>query len=131
MACLSYLSFRYFDADITDDEVDGFIDGGEYVLHQYSQTNFLHHIRGAWRDVDGASEILGTSIGEFLRVRWNPSFRHADSEPPPSSSIFGYMPSMNPEHYRKLSSTAAHLRTRNLTESTNGLFLLCSWVVDC
>ena len=49
MTCLSYLSFRYFDPDITDDEVDGFIDGGEYVLHQYSQTNFciISEVRGA------------------------------------------------------------------------------------
>ena len=28
VTCLSYLRFRYFDGDITDDEVDGFIDQG-------------------------------------------------------------------------------------------------------
>ena len=56
MACLSYLSFRCFDSDITDDEVDEFIAKGEYVLHQYSQSNFLHHIRGALRDADDANQ---------------------------------------------------------------------------
>ena len=131
VTCLSYLRFRYFDGDITDDEVDGFIDQGGYALHQYSQSNFLHHIRGACRVVGGASQILRTSTREFLKERWNPSFRHVDLEPPPSSSILGRIQSMDPEDYKKLSTIAAHLRKRNLTESTNGLFLLCSWVIDC
>ena len=79
MACLSYLNFRYFDSDITDNKVDGFIIKGEYVLHQYSQSNFLHHIRGAWSDANKIPNIRA-STEEFLRARWNPSFRHADSE---------------------------------------------------
>ena len=33
VTCLSYLSFRYFDCDITDDAVDRFIAKGGYVLH--------------------------------------------------------------------------------------------------
>ena len=128
MTCLSYLTFRYFDVDITDDEIDGFIDQGGYVLHHYSQSYFLHHIRGAWCDVGGASEILRASTGEFLKARWNPSF---NSAPPTSSSIPGHIQSMDPEDYKKLSTIAAHPRARNLTESTNGLFFLCYRVTDC
>ena len=108
--------------------MDVFIDNGEYVLHQYSLSNFLHHIRGAWRDVGGASEILRASMREFLKARWNPSFRHADSEPLPSSSTVGHIQSMDPEDYKKLNMIAAHLRARNLTESTKGL---CTQATDC
>ena len=118
MTCLSYLRFRYFDGDITDDEVDGFIDRGGYVLHQYSQSNFLHHIRGAWRDMRGPSEILRESTREFLKERWNTSF---NSEPPPGPSVLGHLQSIDPEDYRRLSMIAAHLRAHNLAESTNGL----------
>ena len=123
VTCLSYLGFRYFDGDITDDEVDGFIDRGGYAFHQYSQSNFLHHIRGAWRDVGGASEILRVSTREFLKARWNPSFRHDGLETSPSSSTLEHIRSMDPEDYKKLSTIAAHLRARNLAESTTGLFL--------
>ena len=125
MACLSYLSFRYFDGDITDDEVDGFITRGEYALHKYSQSNFLHHIRGAWRNAGGASETLGAPTKEFLKARWNPSYRHVGSEPP-SSAALGHMLCMDQEDYKKLSIIAAHLKARNLTESTNGLFFPCT-----
>ena len=123
MTCLSYLGFRCFDPDITDDEIDGFIDRGEYALHQYSQSNFLHHIRGAWREagLGGASEILGASTREFLQARWNPS-RHVDSELPPGSTTLGHIPTMDPDDYKKLSIIASNLRARNLTESTKGLF---------
>ena len=123
MTCLSYLGFRCFDSGITDDEIDGFIGRGEYVLHQYSQSNFLHHIRGAWREagLGGASEILRASTREFLNARWNPS-RHADSEPPPSSTTLGHIQTMDPDDYKKLSIIAFYLRARNLTESTKGLF---------
>ena len=121
MTCLSYLSFRYFDGDISDDEMDIFIDKGEYVLHQYSLSSFLHHIRGAWREVGGASEILRASTREFLKARWNPSFRNADSETLPSSLTLEHIQSMDPEDYKKLNMIAAHLRAGNLTENTNGL----------
>ena len=131
VTCLSYLSFRYFDGDITDDEVDGFIARGGYVLHQYSQSNFLHHIRGAWRDIGDASDILRASTREFLKARWNPSFSHFDSQPPPSSSTLGYIQSVDPENYKKLNIIAAHLGARNLAESTEGLFLLCTWIICC
>ena len=131
VTCLSYLSFRYFDCDITDDEADGYIKSGGYVLHQYSQANFLHHIRGAWRDGGGASEILKASTGKFLQARWNASFERVGSEPLPSSSALGHIQSMNPNDYEKLNTIAAHLRATNLPESTEGWFLLISWVIDC
>ena len=131
MTCLSYLRFRYFDSDITDDEVDRFIARGGYVLHRYSQFNYLHHIRGAWRDVDGATEILKAATGEFLKARWNPSFRHADSETPYSSSTLGHIQSMDPEYYKKLNTIATHLRARNFTESTKGLVLLRTRAINC
>ena len=126
VTCLSYLSFRHFDGNITDDEVDGFIARGGYALHQYSQSNFLHHIKGAWRDVGGAGEILSASTREFLKSRWNPSFNHLDSKIPPSFSALGHMQSMDPEDYGKLNIAAAYLMARNLTESTQGLLLLCT-----
>ena len=126
VTCLSYLRFRYFDSDITDDEVDGFIDQGGYALHHYSQSNFLHHIRGACCDTGGASQILRTSTGEFLKERWNPYFRHVEH----SSSTLGHIESMDPENHRKFNVIAAHLRARNLTESTNGLFFLSTRFVD-
>ena len=130
MTCLSYLSFRYFDDGITDEELDGFIGSGAYVLHRYSQSNFLHHIRGAWRDAGGASEILRASTREFLNARWNPS-RQVDSEPPLSSTIFGHIRNMGQEDYKKLSIIAAHLRARHLIESTKGLFLSRTRLTDC
>ena len=130
MTCLSYLSFRYFDSGITDEEVDGFIGNGGYVLRQYSQSNFLHHIRGAWRDAGGASEILKASTREFLNARWNPS-RQVDSEPPPSSTILGHIETMCQEDYKKLRIIAAHLRARHLIESTKGLFLSRTRLIDC
>ena len=130
VTCLSYLSFRYFDGGITDEEVDGFIGSGGYVLHQYSQTNFLHHIRGALRDARGASEILRASTREFLKARWNPS-RQVDSELPLSSMILGHIQTMGQEDYKKLRIIAAHLRTRHLTESTKGLFLSHTRITDC
>ena len=128
VTCLSYLNFRYFDGDITDDEVDRFITNGGYVLHQYSQSNFLHHIRGAWREVGGATEILRISTGEFLKARWNPSFRHIDSAIPPSSSTLGNIKPMDPEDHKKLNIIAAYLSARNLTEGSDGLFLRAA---DC
>ena len=126
---LSYLSFRYFDGDITDDEVDGFITRGEYALHKYSQSNFLHHIRGAWHNAEDASETLKASTEVFLKTRWNPAFRHIGSEPPTGPSTLGR--SMGQEDYKKLSTIAAHLRERNLTGSTKGLFFLCTQVTNC
>ena len=131
VACLSYLSFRYFDGDITDDEMNGFVERGEYALHKYSQSNFLHHIRGAWHNVDGASETLKASTGDFLKARWNLAFRHIDSEPPPSSSALQHIQSMDQGDYKKLSTIAAHLRACNLTGSTKGLFIPCTQVTDC
>ena len=130
VACLSYLSFRYFDGDITDDEVDGFVERGEYALHKYSQSNFLHHIRGAWHDVEGTSETLKASIKEFLKARWNPSFGRIASELSPSFLEPGHIKSMDPEDYGKLSTIAAHLRARNFTESSKGLFFLCTQVTN-
>ena len=129
VTCLSYLSFRYFDAGITDEEVDGFIGNGGYVLHQYSQSNFLHHIRGAWRG-GGASEILRAPTREFLNARWNPS-RLVDLEPLPSPTILGHIQTTDLEDYKKLSIIAAHLRARPLIESTEGLFFLCTWLTNC
>ena len=125
MACLSYLSFRYFDSDITDDEVDGFICGGEYVLQQYSQSNFLHHVRGAWRDAGDDNKIpnVSASTREFLKARWNPSFRHAGSEQSSRTSRPEHIQSMNSEAYEKLNIIAAHIKARNLTGCTKGLFL--------
>ena len=117
---MSHLLFRYFDSDTTDNKVDGYIHEGGYVLHQYSQANFLYHIRGAWRDVGGANQILRSSIGKFLKVRWNPSF---DSEPQPSFSILERIQSMGPEDYKKLGIVAAHLRICNLVERINGLWI--------
>ena len=133
VTCLSYLRFRYFDGDTTDDEVDGFIATGGYVLHQYSQSNFVHHVRGAWRDLGGASEILRASTGEFLEARWNPIFSHVDSEQPPRSSTLEYIQSMDLEDYKKLNAIATYLRTLegDLQGSTKGLSLLCIRVVDC
>ena len=110
--------------------MDGFIASGGYVLHQYSQSNFLHHIRGAWCDVGGASAVLRASTGKFLEARWYPSFEQVDSEPPLSSSTLGHLQSMNLEDYKKLNTIAAHLRAHNPTEITRGLFLQCSWVVS-
>ena len=130
MTCLSYLSFRYFDDGITDKELDEFIGSGAYVLQQYSQSNFLHHIRGAWRDAGGASEILRLSTREFLNARWNPS-RQIDSEPPPSSTILEHIQAMGQEDYKKLCIIAAHRRARHLVESTKGLFLSRTWLTDC
>ena len=125
MTCLSYLCFQYFDGDIMDDELDGFIDRGGYVLHQYSKSNFLHHIRGAWWGVGGASKILRESTTEFLKAKWNPSF---NSEPSPCFPIPGQIQSMDPEDYKKMSIIAAHLRVRNFPERANGL---CTRVIDC
>ena len=122
VTCLSYLTFRYFDSDITDKEVDGFIDEGGYVLHQYSLSNFLYHIRGAWRDKGGATQILRTSARDFLKARWNPSFKHIDPETPPGLPTPGHMESMDSDDYKKLDTIAAYLRARNLTESTKGSF---------
>ena len=122
MGCLSYLGFRCFDGDITDDEVDEFIVGGEYALHKYTQSNFLHHIRGAWRNAEGASETLKASTKVFLKARWNPYFRQISSEPQPSSSALGNIQSIDQEDYESLCIIAAHLRACNLTESTKGLF---------
>ena len=122
VTCLSYLLFRYFDGDISDDEVDGFIAKGGYVLHQYSQSNFLHHIKEAWRGAGGANEILRAATGEFLKARWNPLFEHVDSETPPSPMPW-HIHSMDPEDFKKLNTIAAHLKARNLTESTKGLLL--------
>ena len=130
VTCLSYLGFRYFDGDITDDKVDEFVVKGGYVLHQYSQSNFIHHIRGAWRDMGGASEILRSSTGEFLKARWNPSFRHVDSETPPSSSTLGHVQSMDPEDYKKLNTIAAGLKERDITESTKGLLFLFTQLIS-
>ena len=130
MTCLSYLSFRYFDAGIMDEEVDGFIGSGGYVLHQYSQSNFLHHIRGAWRNAGGTCETLRVSTREFLNARWNPS-RQVDSEPPPSSTTLGHIQTMGHEDYKKLSIIAAHLRARHLIEGTEGLCLLSPRLIDC
>ena len=129
MACLSYLNFQYFDSDITDDEVDAIISRGGYVLLQYSQSNFLHHIRGAWRD-DNEIPNIRASTEEFLKARWNPSFRHADLEISSSYSRPIHVQSMDAELYKKLNIIAAYLRAHNLTESTNGLFLLRTWVTD-
>ena len=126
VACLSYLSFRYFDGDITDDEVDGFVEKGKYALHKYSQSNFLHHIRGALHGVEGTSEALKASTKDFLKARWNPCFRHIGSEPSPSSSALGNIKSMDQEDYEKLSAIAAHLRARNLTGSIKGSLFLCT-----
>ena len=122
-SCLSYLRFRCFDGDITNDEVDGFIAKGGYVLHQYSQSNFQHLIRGAWRDAGGANEILRAATRALLKARWNPLFKHVDSETPPSA-LLGQIQSMYPEEYKKLNTIAAHFRARNLTDSTEGLLLL-------
>ena len=130
VACLSYLSFRCFDGDITDDEVDGFVTRGKYALHKYSQSNFLHHIRGAWRTAEGAGETLKASTKEFLKARWNPSFRYIGSEPQPSSSALGNIQSMDQEDYKMLCTIAAHLRTPGLTESTKGSFSLCTQVTN-
>ena len=130
MACLTYLGFRYFDGDITDDEVDGFVERGEYALHKYSQSNFLHHIRGAWHDVEDINETLKASTKKFLKARWNPSFKHIGSKPSPSSSELGQIKSMDQEDYGKLSTIAAHLRACNLTESAKGLFFLCTQVTN-
>ena len=129
--CLSYLSFRYFDGDITDDEVDGFIAAGGYVLHQYSQSNFLHHIRGAWRDEGGTSEVLRSSTKGFLKARWNPSFRHVDLETSSSSSTLEHIQPMDSEDYKKLRIIATHLRACNLTGSTKSPPLLFVPVFDC
>ena len=126
--CLSYLSFRYFDGDITDDEMDGFIAAGGYVLHQYSRSNFLHHIRGAWRDEGGISEILRSSTKGPLKARWNPSFRHVDLKASSSSSNLEHIQSMDSEDYKKLRIIATQLRTSNLT---NGSFLLFAQLIDC
>ena len=131
VACLTYLSFQYFDDDITDEEVDGIICRGGYVLRQYSQSNFLYHLRDACRDVGSADEILRASAREFLKARWNLSFRHVDSEPPARSSAVGHIRSMDPEDYKKLNIIAANLRLHIPTESTNGLFFLCTRVTDC
>ena len=128
--CLSYLGFRYFDGDITDDEVDGFVTRGEYALHKYSQSNFLHHIRGAWHNVGGTGETLKASTKEFLKARWNPYFRQISSEPQPSSSALGHIQSIDQEDYESLCIIAAHLRAHNLIGSTKGLFSLCSQVTD-
>ena len=132
MACLSYLSFRCFDSDITDDEVDEFVARGEYVLHQYSLSNFLHHIRGAWRDAGDANEIpnVSTSIREFLKARWNPSFRHANSEQSPSFSRLRNIQLMDARDYEKLNIIAAYLRSYNLAKNAKGLFLRCTRVAD-
>ena len=121
--CLSYLRFRCFDSDITNDDVDGFIGGGEYVLHQYSQSNFLHHVRGAWRNAGEANKIpnVRTSTKKFLKARWNPSFRPADSELSSSSSEPGHIQPTDAEVYERLNTIAARLRARDLTESTKGL----------
>ena len=128
MTCLSYLSFRYFDGDITDGEVDRFIAMGEYALHKYSQSNFLHHIRGAWRNVEGVSETLGVTTKEFLKARWNPAFRHIGSEPSPSSPTPGPIPSMDRGDYKKLCAIVAH---RSLTEGIKGLLSLRTKVTGC
>ena len=125
MTCLAYLGFRYFDVDITDDQVDEVIAKGGYVLHQYSQSNFLHHIRGAWCEVGGASRTLRISTKEFLKQKWNPSF---NSEPPPGFSMPGYIQPMDQEDYKKLSIIAAHPRAPNIAERTNGL---CTRAIDC
>ena len=129
VTCLSYLSFRYFDGGITNDEIDGFIGSGGYVLHRYSQSNFLHHIRGARHDTGGTNEILRASTREFLNARWNPS-RHVNSEPLPSSSTLRHIKSKDLD-YEKLSIIATHLRARSLAESTKGLFLRCKRLTDC
>ena len=96
-----------------------------YVLHQYSQSNFLHHVRGAWRDAGDANEIpnVRASSREFLTARWNPSFRDADSEQSSTSARPGHIQPMDAEFYEKLNIIAAHLGARNLTESTKGLSL--------
>ena len=100
---------------------------GGYVLHQYSQSNFLHHIRGAWRDEGGASEILRDSTREFLKARWNPSFRHIGPEPSPSSSsAIGQIRFMDPEDYKRLNILGTHLRAHNPTRGTDGLLPLCT-----
>ena len=119
MTCLSYLGFRYFDANITDDEMDRVIAKGEYVLYQYAQSNFLHHIRGAWRQVGGTGTIVRESAKKFLKEKWNPSF---NSEPPHSFSILEHIQSMDSEDHRKLRIIAAHRGVRNLAESPNGLW---------
>ena len=132
MACLSYLSFRYFDSDITDDEVEGFIGKGEYVLQQYTQSNFLHHIRGAWRDAGRANKIpnVTASTKEFLKARWNPCFRSDGSGQPSSSSGPEHVQPTDAEVYEKLNIISARLREHSFTESTKGLSLRCTWVTD-
>ena len=131
VTCLSCLGFRYFDGDITDGEVDGFIAKGEYALHKYSQSNFLHHIRGARRNVEGIGETLRVATKEFLKIRWNPGFRHIGSEQPPSSSALGTIPSVDREDYKKLCIIADHLRARSLTKGIIGLFFLHTKATGC
>lgn len=129
IACLSYLCFRYFDGDITDEEMDQFIMGGGYTLHEYAQSNFLHHIRSAWRGADDVSEPLAITTREFLGARWNPAFQRLDSQLLPKSSL-GPLQSKYPEEHRKLNIIATHLRTCRVTDNNDGWYLLCKLIIE-
>jgi hypothetical protein len=129
LACLSYLCLRYFDSDISDEEIDQFIIGGGYVLHDYAQSNFLYHIRSSWRAVDDVSEPLAITTREFLGTRWNPAFQYLDSQLPPKSWL-GKLQSKYPEEHRKLNIIAAHLGTCRVTDNNDGWYLLCKLIIE-
>jgi len=81
-ACLSYLCFRCFDRDITDEEVGEFILSGEYTLFDYTRLYYLHHIRATgWRLAGVASDLdLETVVQRFLKLHWNASFKRSGQE---------------------------------------------------
>ena len=117
VACLSYLCLRYFDSNITDEEVDLNIVEGGYILHEYSQSNFLHHVRGALRDESGTTEHLVDPLKRFLDARWNPSYKYNQlgSKPPDSTgAVLMHINSRYPEEYKKLNLIAMHFSKHSI-----------------
>lgn len=103
--------------------MDTFILDGGYVLHEYAQANFLHHIRGAWKDQIATADGLVELIQQFLEARWNPSFKTLDQELAPETPSLHHMQSIYPNEYKKLNLIAAFSRNQRYLQDDQGLSL--------
>ena len=109
LRCLSFLQFRCFNANLTDEDITSHIKRGEYLWLEYAESSWLEHVRSGSNVEPDMLHKLNCFLQNFL-VYWRREYTSTGCNPRKLNIDFGLTAfrELSPEVYQTLVQSALY-----------------------